>query len=40
MNHVKYYSLVKAKGLFAAYQQYKADGGILGTKAFARKYNV
>lgn len=39
MNHVKYYQLVKVKGLLAAYQQYQADGGVLGPKAFSVKYN-
>lgn len=40
INHVKYFQLVQTKGLMAAYQAYKSDGGILETKAFCTKYNV
>lgn len=40
INHTKYFQLVQTKGLMAAYQSYKNDGGVLGTKAFCRKYNV
>lgn len=38
MDHVKYFSLVEAKGLLAAYKAYQRDGGVLGMRAFNRKY--
>lgn len=39
MNHVKYFQLVKVKGLQAAYVAYQKDGGVLGLRSFDKKYN-
>lgn len=38
MNHVKYYQLVKCRGIDSAFVSYRRDGGSLPLILFTNKY--
>ena len=39
VNHVKFYQLVKTKGLKSAFVEYAKDNGTLNIKSFENKYS-